>query len=60
MEFGVSPSKYPDALILVPTYGNQMIYKKRDFQDISKRIVEDHKILGTFIQEIYQSRKAGA
>src|SRR5262249_9455219 len=51
--------KYPDALILVPTYGHQMIYKKRDFQDISKRIVEDHKILGTFIQEIYQSRNAG-
>jgi hypothetical protein len=48
--------KYPDELILMPTFGPNMRYKKRDFQDVSKRIVADHSILGKYSHELYQSR----
>lgn len=48
---------YPDALILVPTYGQQMIYKQRDFRAVSLRIIEDRKSLGSLIGEIYAQRK---
>jgi hypothetical protein len=49
--------KYPDALILVPTYRHQMIYKKRDFEDVSRRIIKDRQILGALTTEVYERRK---
>jgi hypothetical protein len=50
---------YPDALILVPTYGHQMIYKKRDFEHVSHRIHEARKTLGELVARVYERRKQG-
>lgn len=33
-----------------------MIYKIRDFQDVSERILEAHKVLGEFVQQVYKDR----
>lgn len=48
--------KCPDALILMPTFGKNMRYKREDFQDVSKRIVADYLILGKYNHGLYQSR----
>lgn len=47
---------YPDALILLPTYGHQLVYKKRDFEDVSRRILVDYERLGVLFAEMYQQR----
>lgn len=48
---------YPDALILVPIYGNRMIWKKTDFQDVSRRILEEHKRLVMLFSNLYENRE---
>lgn len=50
--WGVNESE-PDALILVGSDGLSFIYKKRDFEQASKRILELHKGLQLFIVSIH-------
>lgn len=47
---------YPDALILVPIYGDRMIWKKSDFQDVSGRIIEEYKRLASLVKSLYEQR----
>lgn len=49
-------SDHPDSLILMPTYGTPMIYKRRDFEDISTRILEEHVALGSLGHTLYEQR----
>lgn len=46
-EWGVAP-EYPDALILLPTFGHQMAYIEADFQEAIERIVEARSVVGRF------------
>lgn len=46
-------SKYPDALILVGGSSGSFVYKKHDFETISKRILELDKTLKRFIVLIW-------
>ncbi len=48
---------YPDALILAPTFGAMMIYKIRDFDAISERILEEVRALGELTSHIYKKRE---
>lgn len=50
---------YPDALILVPIYGHQMIWKKSDFQAVSRRILEERKRLSLIVAGLYRQRNQG-
>jgi hypothetical protein len=52
--------QYPDALILLPTYGQHMVYKKRDFEAVSNRIHEDHRKVGALMKEVYEQRQSRA
>lgn len=49
---------YPDALILVPVYGNRMIWKKHDFHAVSHRILVEHKRLIMLFANLYEQRSA--
>lgn len=46
-KWGIAP-EYPDALILLPTFGRQMASKEADFQEAIDRIVEARSSLGQF------------
>jgi hypothetical protein len=46
-EWGIAP-EYPDALILLPTFGHQMVYEESDFHEAIDRIVEARSCLGRF------------
>ncbi len=48
--------EYPDALILTSTFGSRMVYKLKCFEDISARILKEHKLLGELIHTLYQQR----
>lgn len=48
---------YPDALILSPTYGDQMIWKKKDFRDVSQRIVRGREELSDQFVRLYEARR---
>ena len=47
---------HPDALILVPLLGEQMIWKKTDFQNVSCRILKDLKLLSALASALYAQR----
>lgn len=51
---------YPDALILAPTYGDRMIWKKSDFQDVSGRIIEEYRRLESLVTSLYEQRNLRA
>jgi hypothetical protein len=51
--------EYPDALILIPTYGHQMIWVKRDFQEVSRRILDQRKLMNALFGQLYEERRAG-
>lgn len=46
-KWGIAP-EYPDALILVPTFGHKMVYEVTDFQDAIERIDEARSSLRQF------------
>ncbi len=48
---------HPDALILAPTYGKQMVWKKQDFEDVSSRILEDRRRLSDLLVSLYNERR---
>ncbi len=54
--WGVCESE-PEALILLPTFGHQMIYKKRDFELILEKIQGAKVELGRIHHEFYQQRR---
>lgn len=54
--WGICDSE-PDALILLPTFGHKLIYKKRDFETIIEQIKSANKELGCVHQIFYQERK---
>lgn len=54
--WGICDSE-PEALILLPTFGHQMIYKKRDFELILGKIKRAKVELGRIHHEFYQQRR---
>lgn len=46
-KWGIAP-EYPDALILLPTFGHPMVYSEGDFQEAIDRIAEARSQLGQF------------
>ncbi|MCP1726560.1 hypothetical protein J2T60_000525 [Natronospira proteinivora] len=46
-----------DALILLPNFGSQMIYKLNDFKEIAEQIYVSKAELGKVHHEFYKSRK---
>jgi hypothetical protein len=52
--------EYPDGLILIPTYGHQMNWVKRDFQEVSRRILDQQKLMGALLRQLYEERKAAS
>ncbi len=47
----------PDALILLPTFGHKLIYKKDDFEIIIEQIKSAKTELGRVHHDFYQARK---
>lgn len=43
---------YPDALILLPAFGSQQIWKKRDFEAVSSRILSVNKSLTEIVGQV--------
>ncbi len=54
--WGVCESE-PDALVLLPTFGHRMIYKKRDFELILEKIQKANAELGRIHHQFYQQRR---
>lgn len=54
--WGICKSE-PEALILLPTFGHQIIYKKRDFELILERIQSANVELDRIHHEFYQQRR---
>ncbi|UUZ63014.1 hypothetical protein LP417_25075 [Polaromonas sp. P1-6] len=54
--WGVCDSE-PDALILLPTFGDRMIYKKQDFELILVNIQKAMTELGRIHNDFYQQRR---
>jgi hypothetical protein len=54
--WGVCESE-PDALILLPTFGHKMVYKKQDFELILEKIQKAKAELGRIHSEFYQQRR---
>jgi len=54
--WGICESE-PDALILLPAFGHQMIYKKHDFELILNNIRKSNSELGRIHHEFYQSHR---
>lgn len=46
-QWGVA-AEYPDALVLLPTFGHQMAYEEADFQEAIDRIIDARKSIGAF------------
>jgi len=53
--WGITDSE-PDALILIPDFGHQMVYKKRDFELISDSIKNVNEEFGKVQLEVYNIR----
>lgn len=54
--WGICESE-PEALILIPTFGHQIIYKKRDFELILEKIQRAQVELNRIHHEFYQQRR---
>jgi hypothetical protein len=54
-EWSVS-GDYPDGLILSQIYGHSQLWKKADFEEVSKRIIELKAKLDAFHHEAYRRR----
>lgn len=46
-QWGVA-KEYPDALILQPVFGHQMVYEESDFNDAIDRIIQARAAIGQF------------
>lgn len=48
---------YPDALVLMPIFGEMQIYKLHDLEQVSERILKLHSDFGKFAGPIYRRRR---
>lgn len=46
-QWGIA-AEYPDALILLPTFGHQLAYHESDFNEAIDKIIDARKLVGSF------------